>query len=141
MDKKLKKELKEESARLSKIRENLGYTQEQFAHILGIDISTYKKIESVDRRMSLNNLKKLHKKTNVSVDYILFGDKTPQEQAWNGMLNCTETDKLILFLRLFQYLTQNRPEIFPVDEASYMSLDDVIRIMTKAQTDREHVEE
>ncbi len=131
----------EEGARLSKMREDLGYTQDQFSYILGIDISTYKKIESDDRRISLNNLKKLHKKTNVSVDYILFGDKTPQEQAWNGMLNCTETDKLILFLRLFQYLTQNKPEIFPVDEASYMSLDDVIRMLTEAQTDKEHGEE
>ncbi len=130
MDKLQSNEHREENARLLKVREDLGYSQEQFAHFLGINISTYKKIETYGRRISLDNLLMLHNRLGVSVDYILFGDRATQEQVWNGVLNCTETDKVILFLRLFRYLTKNKPEIFPVDDSASMSLDDVIRILT-----------
>jgi len=123
-------EQREEIIRLRKVRENLGYTQEQFAHILDISLSTYKKIESYNRRISLATLKVLHGKLNVSVDYILFGDKTSQEQAWKELLNCTETDKILLFLRLFCYLTTDKPEIFPADDVAFVSLVEMIQTLT-----------
>ncbi len=130
MDKLLSDEHREANIRLRKMREDLGYSQEKFAHILGINISTYKKIEAYERRISLDNLLMLHNSLGVSLDYIMFGDKASQEEVWNGVLNCTETDKVILFLRLFRYLTEDKPEIFPVDDEAPMSLDDIIRLLT-----------
>ncbi len=140
MEKLRSKGQRDENARLRKMREDLGYTQEQFSQILGINISTYKKIETYNRRISLDNLMTLHEKLNVSVDYILFGDRTPQEQAWTEMLNCTETDKVILFLRLFRYFTQNKPEIFPEDDGASLSLEDVIRMLTGEREAKERGE-
>ncbi|MCC8141776.1 MAG: helix-turn-helix transcriptional regulator [Lachnospiraceae bacterium] len=131
MEKTVLTEQREEILRLRKVREDLGYTQEQFAHVLDISLSAYKKIETYNRRISLGNLKILHEKLNVSVDYILFGDKASQEQAWKELLNCTETDKILVFLRLFRYLTTDKPEIFPVDDVAFVSPVEIIQSLTE----------
>lgn len=112
MRKTLSAEQKDQIFRLRKVREDLGLSQEEFANILEISISTYKKMESYERRISLASLMKLHSELNVSADYILFGEKTEQQKAWTDVLNCPDTDKMIIFLRLFQYFTLNKTDFF-----------------------------
>ncbi len=119
--------------RLIKVRETLGYSQEQFAEILDISASAYKKIESYNRKISLFDLKTLHQKLNVSLDYILCGDKASGEQTWTEILNCTEADKLLLFLRLFQYFTECRPEFYPVENEAFRGLTEVVRMIIVGQ--------
>lgn len=114
--KKLTEEQKEQIYRLRRIREDLGYSQEQFAEILGISTSAYKKIEAYEQQISLENLKRIYKKLNVSVDYILFGERVLADDIWNGVLNCTEADKMVIFLRLYRYFCESRDGIYPIKE-------------------------
>jgi len=132
MRKILSAEQKDQNFRLRKVRENLGLSQEEFADILGISISTYKKIESYERRVSMDSLMKLHSELNVSSDYILFGEKTEQKKAWTDVLNCPDTDKMIIFLRLFQYFTLNKTDIFPVGDDQTDKMEKVFRMMEDA---------
>lgn len=55
--------------RLRHIRESAELTQEQFAEILGISVSAYKKVESGENNISLASLRCLHKEMSVSADY------------------------------------------------------------------------
>lgn len=139
--KKLTEEQKEQIYRLRKIREDLGYSQEQLAEILGISTSTYKKIEAYDQQISLENLKRIYKRLNVSVDYILFGERVVADDIWNGVLNCTEADKMVIFLRLYRYFCEIREGIYPMKEDNADNaegiehlLDSVKRVGTKDDT-------
>lgn len=132
--KELTKELKEQIFRVRKIREDLGYSQEQFAQILGISISAYKKIEACERQISLANLKKLYEELNVSTDYILFGDKERIDDIWTGILNCSEADKLILLLRLLHYFVTVKSEVFPIKGEQLNNIEDVVHFIDSMQS-------
>lgn len=103
----------EVAERLKKIREGAGYTQERFAEVLEVSLSSYKKIECANIQISLEALRKLHQKLNVSADYILFGETPNPKEAWNVVLNCNDYDKMFLLLRLFNYFSAAKGEIFP----------------------------
>lgn len=133
MKKELTAEQKEQIFRLRKIREDLGFSQEQFADILGISISAYKKIECHERGISLTNLKKLYEKFHVSTDYILFGKKSGVEDTWKEVINCTEVDKVVIFLRLFDYFSYAKDEIFPKAEETPKHMKDIFRYMENIQ--------
>lgn len=127
--KELTKENKEQTFRVRKIREDLGYSQEQFAQILGISTSAYKKIEACERQISLANLKKLYEKFNVSTDYILFGEKVLVDDIWTGVLNCSEADKLVLLLRLIHYFFAVKSEVYPIKSEQLNNIEDVVHFI------------
>lgn len=104
---------REVAERLRKIREGAGYTQERFAEVLDISLSAYKKIEGADNQITLDGLRRINKKFNVSADYLLFGETQNLNEAWKLILNCTDHDKLILFLKLFIYFSDVKGGIFP----------------------------
>lgn len=104
------------AARLKKIREDLGYTQERFAEILGISLSGYIKIENGRNRVSENILRKLHENLNVSADYILFGVIEDDEILWDKVKKSTEADKMALLIRLLLYFTEIKAGAFDTDE-------------------------
>lgn len=133
MKKELTKEQKEQIFRLRKIRESLGYSQEQFASVLGISTSAYKKVESYERQISLTNLKKVHEELHVSTDYILFGEKVGVEDAWELVLNGTETDKFVIFLRLYHYFTKSKNAVFPSDAEQLKDLEKIFRFIDEIQ--------
>ena len=58
--------------RLKKIRELLGYSGNAFAKELGIPQSTYSYYESGERKLSVEIIKILYKKFNVSANYIIL---------------------------------------------------------------------
>lgn len=103
----------EVAERLRKIREGAGYTQERFAELLEISLSAYKKVESANTQVSLDAMRKRHKKLNVSADYILFGETPNPNDVWKLALNCTDHDKMLLLLRLFSYFSAAKGEVFP----------------------------
>lgn len=131
MRKELTTEQREQILRLRKIREDLGYSQEQFAHILGISISAYKKIEAYENQISLSNLKKIYRELNVSADYILFGEKTSKDDIWKAVLNCTETDKLVIFFRLVHYFSIIKHEIYPTKDEQLKNVEEIFYIIDK----------
>ncbi len=104
---------REVAERLRKVREGAGYTQERFAEVLDISLSAYKKIESADNQITLDGLRKINKKFNVSADYLLFGDTQNPNEAWKMILNCTDHDKMLLLLRLFSYFSEAKGEVYP----------------------------
>ncbi len=114
----MRKELSQEERvridRLREIRKNLNFSQEKFAEILEISCSAYKKIETYQHQISLDIITRLHLKLNVSADYILFGDRKDQKTVWTAVMNCTEPDKVGLFLRLYGYMC-SRQEYYPYD--------------------------
>lgn len=90
--------------RLKMLREQLGYTQEQFAEKLDISVSTVKKMETGEYNISLDTQRKI-KKTfdNVSMEYLLFGERKGINELWAQILALDEWEKLIIFQRLFAY--------------------------------------
>lgn len=99
-------EQKEAGRRLKKIRLGLGYTQEQFAEILEVSVSTYKKMENGESGITVKRLRLLNSRLGVSVDHLLFGDKRDFSGTWMEVQNLGENDKLFMFLRLRDYLKE-----------------------------------
>lgn len=123
--------------RLRQIRENAGYTQEAFAEILDMTVSAYKKVESGENQVSLASLRKLYEKMSVSADFVLFGKKQGLNETWEGILNCSETDKMFLFLRLLIYFTNDKKEIFPLKEEYAEENKEILQMLSKWQIDGE----
>ncbi len=140
MERALSAEQVEAIDRLKKMREDLGYSQEQFAEILEISDTTYKKIERYNRRISLNNFEMLRKKLSFSMDYIMSGGDESRLQAWYGEIRFAETDSRVCFLRLLRYVAVNCPEVWPMDEGDVERLDEVIRRLAEEQSPEERRE-
>ena len=117
------------AARIRQIRERAGFTQEQFAEILGISLSGYKKIENAENQISLNGLRKLERKLQVSADYILFGANESPDVMWERIQNCTDSDKLYLMIKLLFYFANNRNKAFYVKEDKANLDDAIFRVM------------
>lgn len=95
-------------ARLKAIRKNADMTQEKFSEIMEISLSAYKKLESGENQISIDSLRKLVNKMDVSADYILFGESNDFASAWKGVMNCAEADKMMILLRLVEYFTETK---------------------------------
>lgn len=98
--------------RLREIRENEGYTQESFSELLGISTSAYKKIESGENQITLDGIRKLEKKLNISADYLLFGKNSDYEETWRMIENSSEKDKLSYLIKLYLYFTHGKKKTF-----------------------------
>lgn len=76
-------------ARIRKIRENMGYTREQFSALCDISDSFLSDIERGNKSLTTKTLTKICTSTNASADFIVLGksdfsessrdDKTPEE--------------------------------------------------------------
>ncbi|MBQ9766141.1 MAG: helix-turn-helix transcriptional regulator [Lachnospiraceae bacterium] len=104
---------KRQAARIRQIRENNKLTQEEFAEILDISVSAYKKVESGENQISLPCLKRLHDEMQVSSDFVLYDRKHEAEEIWADILNCSEGDKLFLFARLMTYFAGAKAAVYP----------------------------
>lgn len=131
------KERMQSAIRLRQIRESANLTQEEFAEILGISASAYKKVESGENQVSLSCLRKLHDAMNVSTDYILYGDKENLDDTWCMILNCTEQDKMFLLLRLLSYFTKIKGAMFLPQDKQSKEDKDIMQFLRKLQDDGE----
>ncbi len=122
--------------RLRQIRENAGFTQEQFSEILELSLSAYKKVESGENQVSLTSIKKLYTKMGVSADFVLFGKKRDLDGTWEAILNSSESDKMVLLLRLLGYFTKVKRFTFPLKEEQ-IEENDILQMLSKWQNDGE----
>lgn len=101
-------EKSETGRRLSILREQLGYTQEQFAEKLDVSVSTIKKMENGEYNISVDTQRKL-KKTfgDISIDYLLFGDQKGINDLWTQIMVLDQWEKFIILQRLLAYFGLN----------------------------------
>lgn len=98
----------ETGRRLSSFREQLGYTQEQFAEKLDTSISTIQKMESGEHNISVETQRKLKKTFNdISIDYLLFGEQKEVNELWKQIMELEQWDKFIILQRLLALLGLN----------------------------------
>lgn len=123
------------AARIRKIRETAGLTQEAFAEILGISLSGYKKIENAENQISLSGLRKLNRKLQVSTDYILLGEHEQPNIVWDQIMNCSDSDKMFLMIKLLFYFTKTKDSIFyhkkeqeNIDKAVHLIIEELTKI-------------
>ena len=122
------KEEREASAnRLREIRLNMGVSQEKFAEYLDISLSAYKKIESAENGISVKILRRLKSRFNISSDYLLYGDYKELSDAMDLIDNCTEEDKMKLYLRLTQYFVHDKKKIFVEEEEKSQEFSDTLK--------------
>lgn len=121
------------SYRLRQIRESANLTQEQFAEILGISTSAYKKVESGENQVSLSCLRNLHAAMNVSTDYVLYGDKGDIDDTWCRILNCSESDKMFILMRLLSYFVNLKGPSFPLHEEQLKNDKSIMQFLRKLQ--------
>lgn len=115
--------------RLKSVRNNLNMTQEQFAEVLEISVSAYKKVESGENQVSIECLTKLNRKLRISSDYILFGLHKPLEESWRILLNSTDVDKMTVLLRLIRYFTKTRDEHYLSEQAQAQEDKEIVKIL------------
>ena len=106
MDKRIKEQRQECANRLREIRLTMDMSQENFADILGISLSAYKKIESGCNGISVSVLRKLREKFSISSDYLLFGSYEEYNNVMDVIQNCKEADKMRILLELTQYFVE-----------------------------------
>ncbi len=102
--------------RIRQVRINQGMTQEKFAEIFDISLTTYKKIETGDNQITLDELRALNEELNVSVDYLLFGKRSEWDEVWAKVENCSEDNKMHLMLRLLAYFMSVKKEKYVPSE-------------------------
>lgn len=105
------------NVRLKRIREYLQYTQEQFAEIMEMSLSGYKKLESGEIKLGIDKLHILHEKFGLSADFILYDEKSEFNAVWENILNLSEEEKRRVFLRLHAYLARNIKDDRLIDQA------------------------
>lgn len=128
-EKRLTSEKIKTAERLKGIRERMGYTQEGFANELNISLSAYKKIESAENNVSVNVLKKLNG-LQVSSDYVLFGEYKDVDDTWKIIQNCSEEDKMYLYIMLMLHFTKG-------DVADPSRKDKIFKLLEKVLEEKE----
>lgn len=122
--------------RIKKIRRGADLTQEEFAEALDISLSACKKIESGENQISIDVLRKVGNKFNVSLDYILLGERSSVDNAWEMVLNCTEKDKMVLMLRLLEYFVNVKEEKY-LDRQEQKVVDEkIVKILEGLESKR-----
>jgi len=123
------KDKKALASRIRQLRIDCGETQERFAEILEISVSAFKKIESGENQITIDGLRKLEHRLNVSADYLIFGKRNDASSIWTDILNCTENDKFLIMMRLYYYFTEIKNKTFCDIDIQSKYDENIIRLM------------
>lgn len=114
--------------RLRSYRKAKGWTQEEFAHRLGLSLQGYKMVERGTNNVSVSLLRKLHDEAAVSADYILYGERDGSEHVWKSIQDMEDSDKMDIMLKLLLYFCYEKPsKDLPEDFKLYDFLQDMIK--------------
>ncbi|MGN0583365.1 MAG: helix-turn-helix domain-containing protein [Oscillospiraceae bacterium] len=98
--------------RISKLRKNLGLTQEKLAEQADISIQFLVQIEHGKRTMKIGTLRKLCSVLSVSADYIINGTEcSPCSEEANSILaplSETEREKAVKMLAAFTKILKDK---------------------------------
>ena len=82
--------MKDFGARLRKLRQACGLTQEEFCDVIGISDTHYRKIEAGTRTGSLELIVEMAEYFHVSLDYLLLGETESNSKAKRDILTVIE---------------------------------------------------
>ena len=85
-------------ARIRKIRENMGYTREQFSALCDKSDSFLSDIERGNKSLTTKTLTKICTSTNASADFIVLGKSDFSESSGDGKIP-EELDKISFYLQ------------------------------------------
>ena len=122
----------ERKERIREIREGLKYTQETMAELLDISVDGYNKIENGVNGVSPKILKNYRDKLGISADYILFGDNTTRDRAWDIIMNCTDHDKMYFLFQLMYYFTESKKRLYPLKNNNDKIIEGFLDIIEKS---------
>ncbi len=92
-------QLKTMANRIKERREQLGFTQEQFAETIEISSSSYTKIENAFQKPSLDTLIAISEKLKLSLDYLVYGGEKPRsennDEVLQAIIEFCDKDKLL----------------------------------------------
>jgi len=98
--------MEEKNSKLKKLRKELGYTQVQFADILSMSLSGYKKVEYGYVQVTTDKIELLNEKFGISADDILFEPKNEYIAVWEEASHLSEEEKWMMFFRMYVYLSK-----------------------------------
>lgn len=96
----------QENVRIKTVREDLEYTQEQFAEIFELSLSGYKKLESGEVHLTLDKIYMLKERLGLSADYVLFNEKHTLDDVWLETCKMSSAQKWQMLMRLYAYLSR-----------------------------------
>ena len=94
---------KDVMARIDKIRENQGFSMEDFSEYIGVTIETYKRSKYNEIRADLDLLHAVAKRYPSDLQYILFGDSGQKYEMINAFVSGTDDDRARLFEELADF--------------------------------------
>lgn len=92
-----------QSKQLNDLRSMYRYTQEQMAEVLGVSESLYKKMEKGIVPISNKTAEAIESRFGVSAIGIQEGVFRDDADVWVQVLECDDSDKMRIMLRLIKY--------------------------------------
>ncbi|MCR5737177.1 MAG: helix-turn-helix domain-containing protein [Eubacterium sp.] len=78
-------------------------SQEEFSESIGMSPSGYQKVERGQNGISRNMLRKIWEEFRISADFILFGEQEKLDEIIRAVDQCSDEEKMVIFLYLHQY--------------------------------------
>lgn len=104
MGREKKEENVELGRRLHDARENLGYTQAQFAELLSVTDEHYRKIESGVSGLTIEKMKILYYKASIDPTYLVVGEVRQDFDLELFLANCSKEQKNLFLKRVMTYM-------------------------------------
>lgn len=90
--------------RLRTARENIGYTQEQFAEALDVGVEHYRKIESGIYGLQPSKMLILYENYKIESTYLITGDKNQTFDIELYLANCSKEERNLFLDRMLAYM-------------------------------------
>ena len=91
--------------RLKRLRLSKHMTQEQMAEEIGVSESLYKGNESGRLPISKKTAQLIEERFGISADFIFFGTLRDSKDIWTEILECDESEKMRIMLKLMKYFS------------------------------------
>lgn len=90
--------------RLKQIRENLGYSQTEFAEILDVSYDHYRRLEKGVSGLTVEKLQLLFEKLHVDCNYLVNGQRIEDFDIDNYLASCDREERDRLLTRCLEYI-------------------------------------
>lgn len=97
--------MKEEiGKRILELRKSMNMNKQQFSKLIGISSQYLGKVEAGIHGLSLDSMITLCKNTNVSADYIIFGQKHITDENLKDVFSCIDKTQIDSAFKVLEYI-------------------------------------